>query len=101
MSKLNEMEVDGSFDMMFGKEIGENSKYADKFCYTFAKGKLQALVDQFGYRDEQLVFRGNLQTFSHLLASMLNEYGGHLFDDMDEQSGHKKKDDKGDSKEHK
>ena len=98
MSNLNEMEEDGSFDMMFGKEIGENSKYADKFCYVFAKRKLQALVDQFGYRDEQLVFRGNLHTFSHILASMLNEYGGHLFDDMDEQAGHVKKDDEGDSR---
>lgn len=93
MSNLNEIEDDGSFDMMFGKEIGENSKFIDKFCYVFAERKLKALVDQFGYKDEQLVFRGNLQTFSHILASMLNEYGGHLFDDMDEQSGHVKKGD--------
>ena len=90
MKNLNEMEDNGSFDMMFDKEIGENSDLIGNFCYVFAKNKLQTLVDQFGYKDEHLIFRGNIQTFSHILGCMLNEYGSLLNDDMDQFSGYAK-----------
>jgi hypothetical protein len=90
MSNLNEMEDHGSSDIIFDKEIGEESTLVDKFCYVFAQRKLQALVDQLGYSDEQLVFRGNIQTFTHILASMIDQYATKLFDDMDRAAGYAK-----------
>ena len=91
MSNFIEEDEDyGTYDIMYHKEIGENSELADKFCYAFAQRKLDALAEQFGITDQQLVFRGNIPTFTHILASMLNEYATQVFDDMDRVAGHAK-----------
>jgi len=66
------------YEFSFGKEIGEDTKFQDLFCYGYAKRKLDLMVEPHIIGDTEISITGDMPTLTNVLASLLLEYGKQL-----------------------
>lgn len=67
-------QVQEGFEFMFGKEIGANEKYLNTDAYRYAKWVMHEYADQFGIRDDSITFQGDVNTFTFLMADLIEGY---------------------------
>lgn len=67
-------QVQEGVEFMFGKEIGANEKYLNTDAYRYAKWVMHEYADQFGIRDDSITFQGDVNTFTFLMADLIEGY---------------------------
>lgn len=79
------LENEEVLEFSFEKSIGESAKYQDLFCHAFAKQIFEEMVEPYNVDGKEISFKGDIATFTNVLARFLLEYVKNLdlvFDDL-------------------